>query len=266
MKLTIGADPEFFVKRGRHIISGHLFDCGTKSHPQKTEHGYVQVDGIALECNVRPSSTKNEFVTNLVGVIADLNATVRNMDKEASIVARPSVFVGHRFLRNVPVRNAALGCSPDFSAYTLRRNSIPDGDLPIRTGAGHIHIGWTEQADERSVEHMEQCGTYVRQLDYYLGLPSLLWDKDSRRRTLYGKAGAFRPKPYGLEYRVLSNAWLDTDRLMGWVYDRTVRAIEDADDGNLLYDRFGPAAQSFIDNSERMWPQRMPELAKEILV
>ena len=55
-------------------------------------------------------------------------------------------------------------------------------------------------------------------LDMYLGLPSLIWDRDTKRRSLYGDFGAFRPKPYGLEYRVLSNAWLAHTRTIGFVY------------------------------------------------
>jgi hypothetical protein len=42
---------------------------------------------------------------------------------------------------------------------------------------------------------------------------------------MYGQAGAFRIKPYGMEYRVLSNAWLQTPELMGWVYDNTIKAL-----------------------------------------
>ncbi len=38
-----------------------------------------------------------------------------------------------------------------------------------------------------------------------------MYDKDTERRGMYGKAGAFRPKPYGVEYRTLSNAWLSND-------------------------------------------------------
>jgi hypothetical protein len=56
--LTIGADPEFFVRRRNHWVSGHVFNCGTKEFPMPTEHGSVQVDGVALECNVHPAVTE----------------------------------------------------------------------------------------------------------------------------------------------------------------------------------------------------------------
>ena len=38
----------------------------------------------------------------------------------------------------------------------------------------------------------------------------LLMHNDPLRRKLYGRAGRFRVKPYGLEYRTLDNYWLGT--------------------------------------------------------
>jgi hypothetical protein len=52
---------------------------------------------------------------------------------------------------------------------------------------------------------------------------------------MYGAAGAFRPKPYGVEYRVLSNAWLQSEELMAWVYRTTTKAITDLFEGKAAF-------------------------------
>jgi hypothetical protein len=74
---------------------------------------------------------------------------------------------------------------------------------------------------------MSACIALAKQLDYYLGIPSLIYDDGVKRRTLYGAPGAFRPKPYGMEYRVLSNAWLRSEGLMRWVFNTTNKAVQD---------------------------------------
>jgi hypothetical protein len=65
---------------------------------------------------------------------------------------------------------------------------------------------------------------------------------------MYGKAGAFRPKPYGMEYRVLSNKWLTNTRLQSWVYDTTVLAMENLSKQQAILD---PDAQLIINNSDQ---------------
>lgn len=59
----------------------------------------------------------------------------------------------------------------------------------------------------------------------YLGVPSVLKDKDTKRRSLYGKAGCFRLTPYGLEYRVLSSYFMSTKTALAWVWDGIWKAI-----------------------------------------
>ena len=57
----------------------------------------------------------------------------------------------------------------------------------------------------------EQLKEAVKCLDAVLGIATVCMFKDMddpRRRMLYGKAGEYRLPPHGLEYRVLSNAWL----------------------------------------------------------
>lgn len=262
--ITIGADPEFFVRRKNHWVSGHLFPCGTKENPRRTKHGWVQVDGTALEFNITPARSRSDFVRRIKTVREDLERVVRRTDDACALVAKPSIYFGKTFLRNLPIQARRLGCTPDFSAYTGNLNLRPDETSPIRTGSGHVHIGFTKTETPHARFYIHACCSLVRQLDFCLGLPSLLWDTDQRRRSLYGKAGAFRPKVYGLEYRTLSNAWLDNDDLIGFVFDRSVKAVQDYLAGN-TYDRYGEFAREMIDTGNADWPKLYPELAQELL-
>jgi hypothetical protein len=72
----------------------------------------------------------------------------------------------------------------------------------------------------------------ARQLDFYLGLPSLLFEPQSVRRELYGRAGACRITHYGVEYRVLGNTWLRDIDLVRLVYRNTVAGMNALFDGH----------------------------------
>ncbi len=66
----------------------------------------------------------------------------------------------------------------------------------------------------------------VKALDYLVTLP-MLKDDDPRRRELYGQAGCFRNKPYGIEYRTPSNKWIFSRDMCLWVYEQVKRAVMD---------------------------------------
>jgi len=259
--IRIGADPEFFVRQNNQFISGHVFKCGTKEAPLKTAHGFVQVDGLALEANVRPSSTKEEFIQNVQGVIEDLNQIVAK--KQCIIVAKPTAPFSKKYLAKLPRYVSNLGCNPDYNAYTGGMNDTPDRELPFRTGAGHIHIGWTEGQDTSDMEHIEKCILLVKTLDYFVGLRTLKYDTDAQRRELYGCAGAFRPKSYGVEYRVPSSAWCTSPELMGMIFDATMAAVDYAQDGD-INKKFDNFAQVAIDKNMTEWDEINPEVAAEI--
>jgi hypothetical protein len=108
----------------------------------------------------------------------------------------------------------------------------------MRTAAGHVHIGWKRSNNKIDLRHFEASRLLVKQLDYMLGVPSVLLDKVCARRMMYGSAGAFRPKKYGAEYRVLSNFWLEDKALMKWVFDSTQAAFNLLEEGVHLSDRF----------------------------
>jgi hypothetical protein len=256
IKITMGADPELFVKdrATNKYISPHTFLPGTKHKPYTTEYGAVQVDGLAAEFNIKPASSSDHFQFFIEQTIRSLKTY---LPPNHSLVVSPTATFDQAYWDNLPEHVKELGCDPDFNAWTSRPNDRPDdGGKPFRTAGGHIHIGWLHGKqmveNPHSPGHMDDCATIVRQLDFMLGIPSLLWDRDSARRKLYGKAGAFRPKPYGVEYRPLSNTWLRNKSLTNYVYHTTFHTVRNLLKGNvdLIEEQVQDRAQRTIDNDD----------------
>lgn len=251
MKILIGADPEFFLKNPNsgQFVSAHGILPGTKYEPYKVPHGAVQVDGMAAEFNIDPAEDADAFISNVGHVLKWMKDYIPGYD----FAYDPVAVFDQSYFDGQPEVAKELGCDPDYNAWTGVRNDPPPMDQPMRTASGHIHIGWTEGADAFSDEHVADCRTVIRQLDYYLGVHSLLWDGDNRRRSMYGKAGAFRPKPYGCEYRVLSNAWLRSPLLMRWIDNTTRKAMADLQAGRIVHTVYGDTARTIIDSNDIGW-------------
>lgn len=245
MKITVGCDPEIFVTQKGQFRSAHGLIPGTKDKPHPVPHGAVQVDGMALELNTDPVDNADDFVRNIKSVMNSMQEMVPGY--EFAIV--PSCKFNGNHFRAQPDEAKELGCTPDYDAYTLKENPRPDNTTTMRTASGHVHIGFCEGANPTDPDHIVRCATLVKQLDFYLGLPSLFWDKDHTRRQMYGRAGAFRPKPYGVEYRVLSNAWLLTEERMRFVFDMTVQAVTDLIEGRRAFESAGRWSATFEINN-----------------
>lgn len=245
VNILVGADPEVFVQKEGHFLSAFGLIKGDKKNPFKVDKGAVQVDGMALEFNIDPAGTEDEFCINIQSVFN----TLRGMVPEYNVVATPVAFFSEDHLKQQPAEALDLGCDPDYNAWTLRENVKPVADKPMRTASGHVHIGFTENEDPYTENHVNRCAAIVKQLDFFLGLPSLLYDKDTQRRSLYGKAGACRFKPYGVEYRVLSNMWLNSENLMRWVFRNTKEGVERLINGECFYEKYGDI-QEIINTSD----------------
>lgn len=251
-KILVGCDPELFLrsKATGQIVSAHSHLPGTKLEPYKVPHGAIQVDGTAAEFNIDPATSPANFVGNIESVIRNLQKRLPEFD----LIYDPTVTYPEDYFSSLPDTAKELGCNPDFNAYTEEVNLPPEGNkTTMRTASGHIHVGWTEGVDIRDEFHFKDCVTVTRQLDYYLGLFSLMWDPDDKRRSLYGKAGAFRVKPYGSEYRTLSNVWLRSQSVQNWVYRATQTAIKHLFQGHNMYDFYGDFAKDCIDKNNTKW-------------
>src|SRR5690606_28024709 len=93
----------------------------------------------------------------------------------------------------------------------------------------------------------------VLAMDMTLGLESVLLDTDTRRKELYGSAGSFRFKKYGVEYRTLSNFWIKNEELTQWAFNKTIEAIELVESGKIdeLTQEYSKYVRRAIDTNDK---------------
>lgn len=218
--VTVGADPEVFVTTPTGVVypvCGMI--GGTKEEPLPVPYGALQEDNIMAEFNIDPASTCEQFVHNIQQVYQTLTDRLSVSGVTPAIIASADVLPE---LLDLFPQSRVMGCEPDYNAYTRSINPTPTPDTTLRTCAGHVHLGFDYEAENP----FELACELTKRLDYTIGLWSVLHDTDTERKKKYGKAGAFRPKSYGVEYRVPSNFWLKTPEFMAEVFNRARQAYQ----------------------------------------
>jgi hypothetical protein len=240
LNITIGADPEFFLrdKKTKKFTSAHDIVPGTKSKPHPMKRGgFIQADGTAVEFNIPPAKTGEQFAKYIGEALEDIKEFVDT--KKFDFVFNPSVTFDKEYFDSLPENTKALGCDPDFNAYTVAQNDLYAPPPATRTGSGHLHIGFSEGEDVKNPDYLSSCAHLVKHLDATLAVYELDWCEDKIRCETYGAAGNFRPKSYGLEYRTLGNAWLRHPKMWESLFKRTHDTVSNLyrlqDKGCILY-------------------------------
>lgn len=245
MKFTIGGDPELFcIKDGAPFPSIGLIG-GSKKHPIPCKCGALQEDNVLAEFNIDPASDKETWVNNVRTVMQELTNILKN--HQVSIKAVSSMIFDEQYLFHPAA--AVFGCSPDWNAWTMQKNQPPNPFQAgtLRTASGNIHVGWDLDPEAGRRQQVEM----VRFMDLFLGVPSVLYDDEAERRKLYGKAGACRFKPYGVEWRTGSNFWLRNDSLIGWVYDQVETSLNAMQDRMQIPKSIGEAIIHTINTHDK---------------
>lgn len=237
--LTIGSDPEMFLFKSGVPVSSIGLIPGSKDQPFKIgEYEYVQVDNVAIEFNVKPSETPEEFIESLNVCYSWAKKHLSAIDPSIEIVPVASTVFDDKELR--PRAARMFGCDPDFNAWNEGYpNSRPNGPKNLRSCGGHIHLGISKIGDFDLMR-------LVRLLDQEVGMYTAEICGDERRRLLYGSAGSFRYKSYGLEYRTPSVSWIKSEESIREVFSRCEKAVD-------LYNEGADANQSvrdFINNKK----------------
>lgn len=219
--ITIGADPEvFLVTRGTQVPhSAEGLFGGTKSKPKPMEglpEGFfIQEDNVAAEFNIPPAVECDEFIKSITSALK-YTAKVAASNKCKLALVPDLDFPKEQLMTK---HAQTLGCDPDFNIWTEEDNPRPNPPELMRTAAGHVHIGWLKP-------EWEQVSLVGRMFDVWLTLPSILVTEPNRRRELYGKAGACRPKPYGIECRSVDNFWLTRKSWIAHTFNNVIGLVD----------------------------------------
>lgn len=259
--ILIGADIEVFLqhKPTGEIVSAEGFVRGTKNKPycfdKSNKYFATSLDNVLAEYCIPPAKTKSEFYRNIAKSMGYINTSI---PKDFCTLAFPAANLHERFLRT---ENALLfGCEPDFNAYTQWVNPRPNAEEhTLRSAGGHIHIGYDgagpvfdlHNPDDRIVSADTDRQNIIKALDLFLSVPLVLIEPDNKRKELYGKAGAYRPKKYGVEYRTISNYYASSEKLTKWAFSNTKEAINWLNKGNAVDKELGAYVAETINTNNK---------------
>jgi Phage phiEco32-like COOH.NH2 ligase-type 2 len=227
----VGADPELFVQtieegqvvpicgkiggtKENPIIINKLVDAiygaeiGRRNRDGKDSLGRegdyaVQEDNVMLEFNVPAYKSGAAFVDSISKVLNTLDSSVLS---QHGLKCKHDVMHTFKPEDLVPYPQAfTVGCLADMNAYAendaFERTPFTAAHFGNhRFCGGHIHVQYNYNNVPKHV--------FAQFMDLVAELPFIRWDKQKMRRMFYGQPGIYREKPYGIEYRTLSNFWL----------------------------------------------------------
>lgn len=214
--MLLGADPEFFIVDTKYqIINSYRIIKKNKNKPIKINNFKFFYDNVAIEANFNPCNTKEKFLVELDSMFSELKKLIS--PHKLSLQAYGELNESETSFPNIN----EIGCEPDLNAYKFCYNKLPVKQVRGNSGrtiGGHLHIGGI--GDDAVLDPFLKP-LFVYMLDLFVGIPSVLLDNsvDSyKRRKTFGKAGSYKSKKYGLEYRVLSPFWLANPTIAGLIY------------------------------------------------
>lgn len=226
-KFLIGSDPEMFVRTSSGIITsvaGKL-GCSKDNKIDLAPDVRLQEDNVLAEFDINPQKGFEAFDDNIQRGIDLTNKVLNERGMEAALGISSHVYTPEE-LQSFHPSAFVFGCTPDFNAFTGQKNPSPvAADKGLRTAGGHVHLGVTGTL-EISRQTQMMLGVLC---DYFLSLPAVIMDKDTRRKELYGKASAIRYKDYGIEYRSLSNFWIGEKSTRKFVYEQVDKVVQGCD-------------------------------------
>lgn len=238
--VMLGCDPEFFFTGSNGATTGAekiLPEAGLTYKPGTYTHdgnytslngttSKIVIDGVQAELNPRPNPCRANLANEISACFRDLHKTLK--DRGISVSFKPVVEISQEELDSLSEKSKTFGCAPSTNVYaqSTSKISVDPKKYLKRSAGGHIHLGWNfSEENKKALKNLE---VMVPILDIIVGNTCVLMDRNpanKERRKVYGRVGEYRVKDYGLEYRTLSNFWLQSYQLMSFVFGLSRLAV-----------------------------------------
>jgi hypothetical protein len=215
----LGTDAELFIQKGDTIVGSEVCippeGLLVQDGPRMVTHSIVR-DGVQVELHPKPFACRASHANSLALIFAHLHEHLSKVP-DFKICFTPVVKLSQEELDALSPEARVLGCQPSLNIYDERASVNVPPNYPYRSAGGHIHIGYKGAISGSSSLDPKEI---IQVQDILVGNTCVLIDRDPNaalRRETYGRAGEYRLPPYGVEYRTLSNFWLQAHQLWSLV-------------------------------------------------
>jgi hypothetical protein len=231
--VRLGCDPEFFLKNKKtivesiNIIPPEGLELGVYGG---TPPGKIIRDGLQVELNPLPKGCREQIAVEVAISLDALHHKLIKDNSGVSLSFNGVISLSEKEMKNLHDESKKFGCAPSNNIYTKEQSKItvnPE-NYSYRSAGGHIHLGHCDSELMRDVFN-KNTEIVIELLDIICGNTCVLVDRDpmqQERRKVYGKAGEYRLPPHGIEYRTLSNFWLNNYQLFGLAFGLARQAVE----------------------------------------
>lgn len=264
----IGADPEIFAGDADGMVIPAFEYLPGKDKPVKTDDvangkNNVYWDGFQAEFTTTVVTCLGWQVDSVQLGLKKVLQEAKKYDKKAILLPQTVVDVPLQMLMDGKNEHIEFGCMPSLNAYGVKPYLASGREVPFRPAGGHIHFGIGKTTEKDAIP-------IVKALDAVLGVACVsLFAKfdDPRRRTIYGLAGEYRLPNHGLEYRVLSNAWLFHPMIMNLIFDIARKAMMLGKTGQLnCWETTDEETMSIINRCDVDGARRILTRNKEVML
>lgn len=244
IQLTFGSDPEAFLfdtESGKIVSAIEILKRDKYDPINLGNEVSTYFDNAMIEFTIKPATSKESLTESFRDAFDKINLMLhKEYGEKYKLINQASHEFDSDQLDNDEAKK--IGCNPEFNADENSIITPPDFNGNLRSAGGHLSVGrvdFNEVLGSKSRVKIDKDNDLllgydskidmIKLLDYFVGVPFTLIDNDKTslsRRQIYGSPSSYRPKDFGIEYRVLSCLWTSSPKLVSLVYDLCYHAVQ----------------------------------------